>query len=193
MKPTVSEALKGMREPILKSWREAIISQPATSQLMPCVSTGRFADPVGHTVDEGAAGILDWLCGVAEVPLADAVDTSGAAYGTAGAANGVAAANMASVANAHLADICRIKAVQGASASQALGFIFQLKEIIHYEVEKRSDRTVATDTLYQLDRRIDQLMLSAIDMYSEQRERITQIRIDEMRRLSGHISRGCQR
>jgi len=82
----------------------------------------------------------------------------------------------------HLREICRIKAVLALSPSQALGFILDLKGIIRLV-------SVETGMLDVLDNRIDRLMLLAFDEYSDCREQIMQIKIDEVQRLAGRYAR----
>ena len=84
-------------------------------------------------------------------------------------------------ARAHLREICKVKAVQVQDPSEALGFILDLKGIVRLTLEK-------TEEFEELDKRIDQLMLLAFNEYSECRERLTQIRIEEIRRLKGRTT-----
>jgi len=78
----------------------------------------------------------------------------------------------------HLREMCKIKAVMTQSPSEALGFILDLKGIIRLVLGK-------TEDMGEFDKRIDQLMLLALDEYSGCREQIMQIKIDEVLRMAG--------
>ena len=74
--------------------------------------------------------------------------------------------------------LVRIRAVQDFTPSQAVGFVFLLKEIL------REQGPVPPE----LDARIDRLALAAFDLYAECREKIAEIRTAEARRLAGLAS-----
>jgi len=80
----------------------------------------------------------------------------------------------------HLREICKVKAVLAQTPSEALGFILDLKGIIRLVVEEKE--------LDDLDKRIDQLILLAFDEYSDCRERLMEIKINEVRRLAGRYA-----
>jgi len=82
-----------------------------------------------------------------------------------------------------LKEICELKAVSGLNPSEALGFIPELKGIIRLVLDEH------TDNLSEVDRRIDQLLLLAFDEYSDCRERIMEIKVDEIRRSAGRLTR----
>lgn len=77
--------------------------------------------------------------------------------------------------------IIRIRAIQDFSASQAVGFIFDLKKIIDDEiVADTSDRQIR-NALTALHARIDALGLLAFDVYMQCREKIYDLKANEMR------------
>ena len=77
--------------------------------------------------------------------------------------------------------IIRIRAIQDFSPSQAVGFMFDLKTIIRetVPVETKDGRNI--EALHALDRRIDQLGLLAFDIYMQCREKILDLKANEMR------------
>jgi hypothetical protein len=75
--------------------------------------------------------------------------------------------------------IIRIRAVQELTPSQALAFILDLKQVVG-EVAGEA----AADELRAFEQRVDQLVLTAFDVYSECREQISSIRINEIRKRS---------
>lgn len=78
--------------------------------------------------------------------------------------------------------IIRVRAVQDFSASQAVSFIFHLKDIARQELagEKRIDRD--DSVLAAFERRIDALALLAFDLFVRCRERISEIKTNDVRR-----------
>ena len=74
-----------------------------------------------------------------------------------------------------LEDIVRIRAVQNFSAKEAVRFVFLLKEILQRELP-------AEDPIrLELDRRVDEMALVAFDLYSQCREQISAIQVNEAR------------
>ncbi len=75
--------------------------------------------------------------------------------------------------------IIRIRAVQAFDPSQALGFIFNLKQIFRTHLNAKSVKSQAPDAIQQLDYKLDQIGLIAFDVYMECREKIYQIKANE--------------
>lgn len=87
--------------------------------------------------------------------------------------------------------IVRLKAVQEAPPSEALAFVPMLKEIVREEFGKQTENDEARCALLDLDARIDNVVLLAFDLYSECREKIFQIRVNELKRnTAGLVRRG---
>jgi hypothetical protein len=74
--------------------------------------------------------------------------------------------------------IVRIRAVQEFMPSDALAFIVILKDILRQKVFE----SLSPQEWTELDNRVDRMALLAFDIYSGCRERIYQIRIQEMER-----------
>ncbi|WP_417134432.1 RsbRD N-terminal domain-containing protein [Rubneribacter badeniensis] len=83
-----------------------------------------------------------------------------------------------------LGDWCRLRAVQETSPSRALRPILDLKRIVRDAVGTRGD----ADGLAAFDERIDEIALLAFDRYAESREKLFQVRRDEMRRGEGIVN-----
>jgi hypothetical protein len=90
-----------------------------------------------------------------------------------GLAAGLPTAEMA----AALDEIVRIRAVQDLSPSRAVGFLLLLKESVREEL---GDNAAAVD-LSELDSRIDRLMLEAFDLFMGCREKVHELRRNEIR------------
>jgi hypothetical protein len=115
----------------------------------------RFANPIGSTVSEGLQNIFAIL--VEERDIAEAAKP--------------------------LEDIIKIRAVQEFTPSVAVSFVYVLKNIVREELVREKDREEVLSLLSVLDYRIDKIALMAFDLYMNSRERLHQIRVNEV--LSG--------
>jgi RsbT co-antagonist protein rsbRD N-terminal domain len=82
-----------------------------------------------------------------------------------------------------LEGIVRIRAVQNFSASQAVGFVFILK------TAWRAEMSAASEGEVDLDHRIDEIALTAFDLFMRCREQIYEVRLREDRRKTGLLER----
>ena len=82
-----------------------------------------------------------------------------------------------------LEDVIKIRAVQDFTPSQAVLFVYQFKYIVHQELAREKNRDDMTASLEALAARIDKVALMAFDIYMNCRERLHQIRVNEV--LSG--------
>ncbi len=87
---------------------------------------------------------------------------------------------------ASLDRILRIRAVQDFSPSQSLSFLFLLKPIVRDVVQDPD----LSHELADLDARIDQTVLMALDVFTACREKIYMLRADQMKnQVSGLLRR----
>ena len=81
-----------------------------------------------------------------------------------------------------LREIIRIRAIQQFSASQAVGFIFRLKDAVRTELGKAVDESRFSSELAELEERIDRVALDAFDIFVECREQVYELRVNEVKR-----------
>ena len=81
-----------------------------------------------------------------------------------------------------LDSIIRIRAVQDFKPSRAVAFVLQLKQIIKEELG-----TDHSDEMRALDSRIDEITLLAFDIYSACRQKISEIRVNEVKNQVGKL------
>ena len=129
--------------------------------------TNRFANPVGWSISEGMSLVLDAL-------------VSG---------EGLESEEV----RQFLDGIIRIRAVQDFSPAEAVDFVFLLKlvtrEVIRAEL--RNERLVLE--LLGFESRIDKLGLLAFTIYVQCREKILELRANELKnRTSRILERACQ-
>jgi hypothetical protein len=110
----------------------------------------RFRNPVGHAIRESLAVLAEELAG--EMNAARIVPALDA--------------------------IVRILAVQDFAPSDALRFIFLLKQVV-----RQSEGAEAEFPL--LERRLDELALTAFDVYTSCRDQIFRLRANEAQRAAG--------
>ncbi len=89
---------------------------------------------------------------------------------------------------AALDEVISIRALQKFSPSQALAFIFLLKNVIREELAQEVKEGQFSQELQELDSRIDGLALLGFDVYTQRREKLCEIRVDEIKqRVSGFM------
>ncbi len=142
------------RSAILESWFDKVLeSYPFDSTGFLKQRKKQFANPVGHTMAKGLEGILDGLLNNKDLAeITPFVD-----------------------------DIVRIRAVQDLTPSQALVFLFHLKSLIREELGAEEQKTQIGD-LREFDSRIDALALMSFDIYAKHREKIYELKADEVKR-----------
>lgn len=77
--------------------------------------------------------------------------------------------------------IIRIRAIQDFTPAEAVGFMFELKSIIREIVPVDAKDSQNQKALHALDERIDRLCLLAFDIYMQCREKILDLKANEMR------------
>ena len=113
-----------------------------------------FANPVGHALRVGAEAVMEALL---EEKEAEEICS-------------------------HLDEVIRIRAIQEFTPSEAVSFVFLLKEAVREECgEEGGDRDVSAE-LDEFDRQIDRIALSAFDRYVGYRQKVYELRINEVKR-----------
>ena len=143
------------QDEILKRWIEHTIeSYPEETAKFLRSKTDRFANPVGASLREGLAELLDGIMrGVEPDELSSALDR-----------------------------VIRVRAVQDFEPSAAISFVFDLKDLLRGVAgDTGSDAPGRFDTL---DKRIERLGLCAFNVYMRCREQMWSIRAQEIRHQS---------
>jgi hypothetical protein len=120
----------------------------------------RFANPVGHALTSGTAAVFDDLLSTLESPGSVTADR----FCT------------------HLDEIIKVRSVQDFSPSQAVSFVFLLKEAIREEISRDFLDGEVLAELARFEARIDQLALFAFDIYMNRREMLYELRVNEIKR-----------
>ena len=143
------------RDAILERWIEHVIEgYPEETAEFLRSKSDRFANPVGARFREGLEQLLDGVIeGVEPAELESALD-----------------------------HVVRIRAVQQFSPSDAVGFVFDLKRLVHDILGEPGGGPVAG--LAAFDSSVERLGLHAFDVYMRCREHMWAIRAREIRNQS---------
>jgi len=153
----LTEILKQQKSIILEKWFQSIVdTYPSDAANFLKLKKDKFQNPVGQTILEEIENLFD--------ELIEKMDKE--------------------KINASIDNITRIRAVQDFSPSEAVSFLFQLKKVIVSEInDKLHTENMITEFL-EIESRIDQLTLVAFEHYSKSREKIYEIRINEIKKWS---------
>jgi hypothetical protein len=80
-----------------------------------------------------------------------------------------------------LDSIIRIRAIQNFSPSQATSFIFSLKDVVRETLKKEDPESKHFKELLLFESKIDELGMMAFDIYMKCREKIYELKANEMK------------
>jgi len=154
--------LKHNKESIVTCWLEMVFaSYHKDSQGFLQTQKDRFNNPLGVTTTEAITALYD------EIIKESSIDDN----------------NIASC----LDTIIRVRAVQDLSCEEALQFIFQLKHVVRDILNQEIKDHMLTESLNAFDTDIDALALRAFAVYTEVREDLHHIRLNEYKRMHARI------
>ncbi|MDP2278775.1 MAG: RsbRD N-terminal domain-containing protein [Nitrospirota bacterium] len=155
----LNSLLADKKTSILGKWFDVIIeSYPPDTSIFLKNQSNRFANPVGSTISHGIENIFDELIRGLNPPQAEEKTSK------------------------FLDNMVRIRAVQDFTPSQAVSFIFPLKRIIREELAAEIAGNHLSDEILALESEIDGLALSAFDIYMKCREKIYDIKANDVKR-----------
>jgi hypothetical protein len=157
----LQETLAGREKEIVGKWVDLVLSSYQSAAFFK-TKKDQFANPVGANIKEGLRDIYQLLLAEAKpAELSTALDR-----------------------------IIRIRAVQDFTPSQAISFVFALKEIVRAELTK-TDEALPPE-LGVFEAAVDRSALMAFDIYMACRERLFQIRIKELQNGTHILTDGTQ-
>ncbi len=158
----LNDFLQQKKSAILKKWYDLILdTYPKQSQSFLRGQKNAIANPVGATISEGIESVYDEL-----LQGADPDNIS-----------------------LFLDNIIRVRAIQDFSPSEAVSFVFGLKSIIKEELISEAPESAISEEWSAFESRIDGLALLCFDIYAECRQKISDIRVDEVKRQSSGLLR----
>ncbi len=159
---TFCELLERHKEGIIRRWFErALEAYPADATRAFSRRNDPFTNPVGHSLHVGTRGIFEALLEGTHSGLKVTESEAGCQC---------------------LRDVIRIRAVQEMPASQAVSFVFDLKEAVRAELGSAVDERQFACDLALLERRIDEAALFAVDELVRCREQVCELRVNEVKR-----------
>ena len=149
------DLLEARLDTIVERWGDAVLSAyPPDSAALFRAQQDPFANPLGHSVRKGTYGVLR-----AMVNDMDREELQ-----------------------SHLDEIIRIRAVQQLTPAEALAFVFSLRSIVRDVVPEAEADPRHRGDLAEMDRKIDEVALSAFEIYAARREEVSELRIKEVKR-----------
>ncbi len=160
--------LTSKKDDILKAWLDKLFaSYPLESAGFLRTGTDTFSNPVGFTTKITTSTLLDAVLGEDADPAA---------------------------VHAALEKLMHMRAIQEMPPAQAVGALYLLKEILRTrampEIRKN---TGLLDEYLTVESRIDSLALLALDMYTASREKVFQLRVEELKRSQSQVLRWAQK
>jgi hypothetical protein len=142
------------RKDIVRQWiRRTMAAYPAASRAVFERNRNQFANPLPHILSTGIERLFDALTdGAGPDEVALAMD-----------------------------GIVRLKAVQDFAPSQALSFVFELKAIIKEQLGSELNSPEVFNAFLVMEQDIDRMASIAFDLYTACREKLFEIRTNEIR------------
>jgi len=152
---TLREWLREHEESIVRRWFESVLATYGDdASTVFRREKDPFANPVGHGLRRGTRGIFEAL---------------------------IAGMDSEQI-HRHLHEIVKIRAVQEFSASEAVGFVFLLKDAIRAELAAAVEEPASASSLVEIERDIDRIALAAFDVFVQCREQVFELRANELKR-----------
>ncbi|UCC78628.1 MAG: RsbRD N-terminal domain-containing protein [Candidatus Zixiibacteriota bacterium] len=146
----IYDILRQRRDIILKKWIDTALDQYFSGNLK-INDNDRFGNPVAYSISGGFETILDEI--VAETHTARLDDA--------------------------LEEIVKIKSLEVEKPSMAVDFLLRLKTLIQNELADSAQNGISTGEMEKLNNDIDNLILSAFDIFMKCREKLYEIRSKE--------------
>ena len=151
---TLWNLLAHKKSPLVKRWFDIVMEPyPADTSGLLKNQKKQFTNPVGYTISHGLENIFDKL-----------IDEQGADF------EGMVP---------FLDSIVRIRAVQDLKPSQALSFVFHLRNAIREELASEAREFCAEMAI--LESRIDAIALISFDIYVQCREKVYELKANEVK------------
>lgn len=158
----LKEILNKNRDLIVRKWFDRTVdTYPGESQKHIRTQKNPFANPVGGATTEGLTALFDILVQQEEpdeVALFESLDK-----------------------------IIRMRAVQDFVPAQAVGFVFFLKSIVREAVKAQIHQAGMMEELLTFESKIDKLALQSFNIYMQCREKIYDLKANELRNRTSRI------
>ncbi len=154
----IKKLLQQKKDIIVSKWIQSIIdTYPVETSSFLRQQKNRFSNPIGHIISETAEKIFE----------------------------AILSGNQSLEIKILLNDIIKVRAVQDFIPSQAAGFILSLKNIIREELKEEIKDAKMFDEFLEILCGVDRVALIAFDLFMEAREKIFQLRMNEINNRIG--------
>lgn len=151
---TIADLLSGQKADITRKWLDALVdSYPSETRRFLRKEKSRFANPVGQTSKEEVEKLFDAFVNGQTEKMTSALDS-----------------------------ILVVRAIQDFTPSGAVGFLFEFRQIIRKALQGAGPGSGASGLLQEADEKLDQLLLMGFEVYSKRREKIFDLRANEIKR-----------
>lgn len=160
---SLESLLAQKRASILKRWFDLIVATyPAETAKFLKRQEDRFANPIGFSIHQGIEGLLtEVVTGIDPERVSPFLDR-----------------------------IIRVRAIQDFTPSQAVSFVPLLKQVLREVLAGgkggkggKGEKGADPEELALIESRIDELTLLSFDVYMQCREKIYEIKVNEVKRL----------
>ncbi len=155
---TLKDLVIEKRTIILQRWLDRLLeAYPPDSQRFFRGNKSPYSNPVGFTLRKGMEGIIDQVL----QPLSE------------------------EDARAILEPVMKVRAVENLPPSRGIDFILALREVLSKIVRQENKKDLLGQEWRDLNSRISRLALLGMNLYSECREKVNQLRIKEWEKRAG--------
>ncbi len=149
--------LENNKGTILKKWIDKILETHSKSHAVFVKNKkDQFANPIGHVLTQETKKILDAIINDQDLSsISESLDK-----------------------------IMKIRSIQDYSPASAVAFVFVLKEIIRNEFEKELNSESMLKKYMSFENRIDELSLMVFNSYVKCRDKIFELRLNEIKKFS---------
>ena len=157
---TLAELLLKNQDAIIGRWLDhALATYAADASAVFKRQKDPFANPIGHGLRVGTRNIFEALLRGMDLGKMDLEKIHQDLY-----------------------EMVKIRAVQQFSASEAVGFVFHLKEAVRAELAEAVKDPRFCREWAKLESQIDQIALAAFDLFVQCREQVYELRVNEVKR-----------
>ena len=156
---TLADLLSGQKTAITKKWLDVLVdSYPSDTRRFLRKEKSQFANPVGHSYKEDVERLFDAFINDQTEKMASALD-----------------------------GILRVRAIQDFTPSGALRFLFQFRQVIRESLEGTEPGNGFSGAFQETDEKIEQLLMTGFDVYSKRREKMYDLRVNEVKKQVGRL------
>ena len=153
----LKELLIKKKSSIIDKWIQLIFeSYPAGTFEFLKSQKDRFSNPVGHIITDTTVKLFDEIIDGSNIEKIKPI----------------------------LNDFIKLRAVQDLLPSEAANIIFSLKKVLYKELEKEINEEKIFNEFTKIESQLDEIALASFNLYMEAREKVFQIRINEVKSRS---------